>query len=83
MGLLETRRLLLISRGYDAETAGPGAAHQKLVAGGFDLLVLSAMVGEEDRTHILTVVPQGTRTLVLKTLVKPDDLLEMVERALA
>jgi hypothetical protein len=82
MGLLATRQALLTSRGYDAVIATPGDVDQKLHSGGFDLVILSTMLSQEEKRRIQAKLPASTRPLVLETLVMPSELLHMVAEAL-
>jgi hypothetical protein len=79
--LLQTRHALLASRGYDPLIATPEDVDEKLQAGKFDLVILSVMLTEEDKSRIQNKLPVGTRLLVLTTLVWPDQLLRMVGEA--
>jgi hypothetical protein len=83
VGLLETRQALLISRGYDSLIGTPADVDEKLQSGRFDLVILSVMLGQEEKRRIQTELPAGTRALVLETLVWPEELLRMVDEALA
>jgi DNA-binding response OmpR family regulator len=80
--LLATRQALLVSHGYDSLIATPEDFDEKLRFGKFDLVILSAMLSQEDRGHILAKLPAGTRPLILETLVWPNELLRMVAEAL-
>jgi DNA-binding response OmpR family regulator len=80
--LLTTRQALLVSRGYDSLIAAPGDVDEKLHSGKFDLVILSAMLSEEEKRHIQAKLPAGTRPLVLETFVWPNELLRMVAAAL-
>jgi DNA-binding response OmpR family regulator len=80
--LLTARQALLASRGYDSLIATPEDVDEKLHSGRFDLVILSVMLSQEEKRHIQTKLPAGTRPLVLETLVWPDDLLRMVDEAL-
>jgi DNA-binding response OmpR family regulator len=82
VGLLTTRQALLTSRGYDSVIATPADVDEKLRSGGFDLVILSVTLSEEEKRHILAELPAGTRPLVLETLVWPDELLRMVAEVL-
>jgi hypothetical protein len=83
VGLLKTRRALLVSGGYDSVIATPEDCDEKLQSGGFDLIILSMLLSENEQRDIQAKLPIGTRTLVLKTLVRPDEFLRMVAEALA
>jgi DNA-binding response OmpR family regulator len=80
--LLETRQALLASRGYDPLIATPEDVDETLHSGRFDLVILSAMLSQEEKCHIQAKLPAGTRPLVLEALVWPDELLRMVAEAL-
>ena len=82
MRLLTTRQALLISHGYDSLIATPEDVDEKLRSDRFDLVILSVMLSQEDRRHILAELPAGTRSLVLETLVWPKELLGMVAERL-
>jgi DNA-binding response OmpR family regulator len=83
VSLLSTRQALLVSRGYDSLIATPEDVDEKLHSGKFDLVILSAMLSEEEKRHVQAKLPACTRTLVLETLVWPADLLHIVAEALA
>jgi DNA-binding response OmpR family regulator len=82
ISLLTTRQALLLSHGYDSVIATPEDLDEKLQSAQFDLVILSAMLSREDRSHILVELPPGTRPLILDTLVWPNELLRMVAEAL-
>ena len=82
MDLLEIRQVLLNSWGYDSLIATPEDVDEKLQSGRFDLVILSLMLGQEVKRQIQAKLPAGTRQLVLKTLVWPEELLIMVAEAL-
>jgi hypothetical protein len=46
-----------------------------LHSGTFDLVILSVMLSDEEKHLILVNLPAGTRTLVMETVVLPEDLL--------
>jgi hypothetical protein len=74
---------LLVSRGYDSAIATPEDFDETLRSGRFDLVILSMLLSETEKRDIQAKLPIGTRPLVLKTLVRPDELLRMVAEALA
>ena len=80
--LLEIRQVLLKSWGYDSLIATPEDVDEKLQSGKFDLVILSLMLSQEEKRQIQAKLPAGTRQLVLKTLVWPEELLIMVAEAL-
>lgn len=82
VGLLTTRQALLVSRGYDSLIATPEDLDEKLRSAKFDLVILSAMLSQGEKGHILAKLPAGTRPLVLETLVWPNELLRMVAETL-
>jgi DNA-binding response OmpR family regulator len=80
--LLATRQALLASRGYDSVIGTSEDVDQKLHSDRFDLVILSAMLGQEEQRRIEAKLPGGTRPLVLDTLVMPEELLRMVAEIL-
>jgi DNA-binding response OmpR family regulator len=80
--LLNTRQAVLASCGYDCLIATPEDFDEKLRSGRFDLVILSVMLNHEQRGHILSRLPAGTRPLVLESLMFPDELLSLVAEAL-
>jgi DNA-binding response OmpR family regulator len=80
--LLTTRQAVLTSRGYESLIATPEDVDEKLQSGNFDLVILSVMLSQEQKSHIWAKLPAGTRPLVLERLVWPDELLRMVAEAL-
>jgi DNA-binding response OmpR family regulator len=82
LGLLKTRQALLGSRGYDSLIATPEDFAEKLRSGKFHLVILSAMLSQEDKRLIQAKLPADTRLLVWERLVLPEELLRMVAEAL-
>jgi hypothetical protein len=82
MDLLTVRQALLVSRGYDSQITTPWDIDEKLQFGRFDLVIISVMLSQEEKRQIQAKLPAGTRQLVLKTLVWPEELLIMVAEAL-
>jgi DNA-binding response OmpR family regulator len=80
--LSKTRQALLIANGYDCVVATPSDVDEKLSSGKFDLVILSAMLTPEEKRQIGAQIPAGTRPLVLKTLVWPNELLRLIAQAL-
>jgi protein-L-isoaspartate O-methyltransferase len=80
--LLKTRQAVLASCGYDSLIATLHDLDEKLRSGRFDLVILSAMLSQKEKSHIQAKLPAGSRALVLETLVWPDELLRMVAEAL-
>ena len=76
------RQVLLTSWGYDSLIATPEDVDEKLHSGRFDLVILSVMLSQEEKRQIQAKLPAGTRQLVLKTFVWPDELMSMVAEAL-
>jgi len=76
------RQVLLTSWGYDSLIATPEDVDEKLQSGRFDLVILSLMLGQEEKRRIQAKLPAGTRPLMLKTLVWPDELRRTVAEAL-
>jgi DNA-binding response OmpR family regulator len=79
--LLKNRQMLLGFRGYDASTATPFDVDAKLAGDEFDLVIVSAMLGEEEKQRIQRILPPETKMLPLTRLLEPDELLDMVTRA--
>jgi DNA-binding response OmpR family regulator len=82
ISLLASRKALLDSRGYDSVIATIHDFDEKLHSGKFDLVILSAMLSQEEKCDIQAKLPAGTRTLVLERLVWPVELLSIVAEAL-
>jgi DNA-binding response OmpR family regulator len=82
LALLNTRQAVLASYGYDSLTATPEDFDEKLNSGRFDLVILSVMLSEQDKRDMQAKLPAGTRTLVLVSLMYPDELLQLVADAL-
>ena len=82
LDLLETRQAVLTSRGYESLIATPRDVDEKLQSGRFALVILSVMLSQEEKRHILAILPMGTCPLLLEKLVRPEDLLRMVAEAL-
>ena len=80
--LLMIRQVLLTSWGYDSLIATPEDVDEKLQSGRFDLVILSLMLGQEVKHQIQAKLPAGTRPLLLKTVVWPEELRRTVEEAL-
>jgi len=80
--LLMIRQVLLTSWGYDSQIATLEDVDEKLQSGRFDLVLLSVTLSQDEKRHIQVKLPAGTRQLVLKTLVWPEELLSMVAEAL-
>jgi hypothetical protein len=73
---------LLVSGGYDAVITTPEEFDGAFNSGGFDLIILSMLLSEKEKRDIEAKLPIGTRRLVLKTLVRPDELLRMITETL-
>jgi hypothetical protein len=80
--LLEIRQVLLNSWGYDSQIATPEDVDEKLQSGRFDLVIFSVTLSQEEKRQIQDKIPAGARSLVLKTLVWPDELRRTVAEAL-
>jgi DNA-binding response OmpR family regulator len=80
--LLRSRQALLTSRGYDCTTATPHDIDEALATGRFDLVILSVMLGDEQKNRIQAKLPSGTKVLSLQYLVWPDELFQEVGSAL-
>jgi DNA-binding response OmpR family regulator len=73
--------MILASRGYNASTATSRDVDAKLAAGTFDLVILSVMLGEEEKQRVRGILPSGTKVLSLTALVHPDELFDMITSA--
>ena len=80
--LLMIRQVLLTSWGYESLIATPEDVDEKLQSGRFDLVILSLMLGQEVKREIQAKLPAGTRPLLLKTVVWPEELRRTVAEAL-
>jgi DNA-binding response OmpR family regulator len=80
--LLMIRQVLLTSWGYDSLIATPEDVDEKLQSGRFDLVIFSVTLSQEEKRRIQAKLSAGTRTLVLKTQVWPEELRRTVVEAL-
>ena len=80
--LLKSRQALLSARGYDCTVATPIDVNEMLASGAYDLVILSVMLGEEQKKRIQAKLPPGAKVLSLQYLVQPDELFQQVESAL-
>jgi hypothetical protein len=78
---LKTRCNVLVSVGYTARSVTVAEAELLLQTDGFDLVIVSAFLGEQEKGRILAAVGK-TPTLVLTQLTFADDLLIQVEQVL-
>ena len=76
--LLESRRLLLQSAGFDTTCALPREAPEILFKSTFDILIISVNVNEEDRVAIATSVSKRTRVIQLTGFTAPGELLALL-----
>jgi hypothetical protein len=81
-GLLRSRCAVLAHGGYDAQAVMFADAERLLREGSFDLIILSAILNEEERHKISAQVGDPTRVLILKKLIFASELLAEVERRL-
>jgi DNA-binding response OmpR family regulator len=79
--LLKTRQALLSFRGYDCTTAMSLEVDQVLTTGGFDLVILSVALGNEEQRRVQAKLPAETKALLLQHFVTPDELFAMVGTA--
>jgi DNA-binding response OmpR family regulator len=80
--LLETRCAVLGQSGYDAQSATLLEAEELLRTEKYDLVIISALLSDEERSHMLTAVGDSP-TLVLNGVTFASELLSEVERKLA
>jgi hypothetical protein len=79
--LLRTRCAVLSQSGYDAQSASVPEARILLRTEGFDLIIVSAFLGEWEKGCILSAAGKMP-TLMLRGLTLAPDLLVEVERIL-
>lgn len=79
--LLEIRQVLLKSWGYDSLIATTEDVEEKIQSGRFDLVIFSVTLSQEEKRRIQGELSPGTRTLVLKTQVWPEELRRTVAEA--
>jgi hypothetical protein len=80
--LLETRCAVLGQSGYDARSATLLEAEALLQTEKYDLVIVSALLSEEEKSRILTAVGDSP-TLILNGVTFASELLSEVERRLA
>jgi DNA-binding response OmpR family regulator len=81
--LLETRCAVLAQSGYDARSATLFEAEDLLRTEKYDLVIVSALLSDEEKTRILTVVAGSSPILTLNGVTFASELLSEVERKLA
>jgi hypothetical protein len=81
-GLLRSRCAVLSHAGYDAQAVMYGDAENLLRTQEFDLILLSAILNDEEKDHISGIVQGGTPILPLKKLIFASELLAEVEQRL-
>jgi DNA-binding response OmpR family regulator len=81
-GLLRSRCDVLRHAGYNAQSVMFVEADGLLRAGQFDLIILSAILQDQEREHISAVVGSTIPILMLKKLVFASELLAQVEQLL-
>lgn len=81
-GLLRSRCAVLAHGGYDAQAVMFADADRLLREGSFDLVILSAILNDEERRQISAHVGDPARILILKKLIFASELLAEVERRL-
>jgi hypothetical protein len=81
-GLLRSRCAVLGHGGYDAQYVMYPDAERLLTREAFDLIILSAILSQEEKDHIWTIVGDTPPVLTLKKLVFASELLRDVERRL-
>jgi hypothetical protein len=79
-GLLRSRCAVLRHAGYDAQATMYNDAEGLLRNEEFDLIILSAILSDEEKDHISAVVNGGTPILPLKKLIFASELLAEVEQ---
>jgi len=81
-GLLRSRCGVLSHAGYDAQAVMYGDAENLLRTQEFDLILLSAILNDEEKDHISGIVQGETPILPLKKLIFASELLAEVEQRL-
>ena len=82
-GLLRSRRAVLVRAGYDAHDVMFYGADDLLRTERFELIILSAILTDEEKAHIVKIMDGSTPILSLKNMVLADALLREIERRLA
>jgi hypothetical protein len=81
-GLLRSRCGVLEHAGYDAQAVMFHDAGSLLWSEKFDLIILSAILNDEERAYISQLVGPATPILTLKKLIFASELLSAVDRQL-
>jgi hypothetical protein len=81
-GLLRSRCAVLKHAGYDAQAVIFGEAESLLRTADFDLLVLSAILRDEEKDHIAMLVGGPSLILALPKLIFASELLLEVKKRL-
>jgi DNA-binding response OmpR family regulator len=81
-GLLRSRCAVLEHAGYHAQAVMFAQADDLLRSEAFDLIVLSAILNDEEKDHITALAGDTTPILALKKLVFASELLAGVEQRL-
>ena len=81
-GLLRSRCAVLSHAGYDAQYVMYPDAEPRLTREPFDLIILSAILTQEEKDQIWTIVGDTPPILTLKKLVFASELLRDVEQRL-
>ena len=81
-GLLRSRCAVLTHGGYDAQYVMFPDAERLLTREHFDLIILSAILTQEEKDQIWTIVGDTPPILTLKKLVFASELLRDVEQRL-
>src|SRR5580698_2931342 len=82
-GLLRSRCAVLKHAGYDAQAVIFGEAESLLRTADFDLLVLSAILRDEEKDHIAMLVGGPSLILALPKLIFASELLLEVKKRLS
>ena len=80
--LLDSRCAVLAHHGYDARPVVFLENEDLLKTAEGDLIILSAMLSEEEKARVLRAIPASTRTLMLDSLIFPSELLRRVAELL-
>jgi hypothetical protein len=80
--LLQTRCAVLHKSAYQAEAASPAEANRIMRHGGYDHVILSISLSDEERSGVIASIPAGTKILKLDHFIGPYDLLVSVGQLL-
>jgi hypothetical protein len=80
--LLATRCAVLMSCGYRAVFAAPSDFKARLQENHFELVILSLLLSDSEKSRVRAAVPPDTRILSLDCLVLPGELAALVDEVM-